>query len=412
MAKHLKPEEKQYILKRYQQGAPLRAISREIKRPDITVRRTLEALGVDLGPPKTSNKRTSPETEALVVRLYDEGRTWKEIMAEAHVTDVTAGKILQRNGREYNRKPEGAAGKADVIAALAESGHSAREIGRMLGHSKSTICNITADEGAELPKLQGCEYPDYFEQIDTPEKAYWLGFLTADGCMHPTAAYPEGAYLTIDLSITDADHLVKLKEAIGASRNVRKAVKRSGERLQGYASLAIGSHRLAEPLIALGITPRKSATVEPWDGPEHLMPHYWRGLFDGDGSLAYKGPGLHTAFLCGSEACVRAFLAWAQEICGTKATPYFKTGCWYVSISGRYQVPKLVRAMYANATVSLDRKQERANAILAADGPRKKPGPASRFTSEEEKREHFRKTGRERMRRYRAEKKQKAAASA
>lgn len=409
MAKHLKPEEKQYILRRYQQGAPLRAISREIKRPDITVRRTLETLGVDLGPPKTSNKRTSPETEALVLRLYDEGKSWQEINEQAGVTSVTLGKILKRNGREYDRKPEGAAGKAEVITALAETGHSAREIGRMLGHSKSTICNIIADEGTELPKLQGCEYPDYFEQIDTPEKAYWLGFLTADGCMHPTAAHPDGAYLTIDLSITDADHLVKLKDAIGASRNVRKAVKRSGERLQGYASLAIGSYRLAKALVALGITPRKSATVEPWNGPPDLMPHFWRGLFDGDGSLARKGPGLYTAFLCGSEACVRGFLAWAHEICGTNAEPYFKTGCWYVSISGRYQVPKLVRAMYADATVSLNRKQERANAILAADGPRKKPGPASRFASEEEKREHMRRANTERQRRYRAEKRQKAA---
>lgn len=71
------------------------------------------------------------------------------------------------------------------------------------------------------------------------------------------------------------------------------------------ANLSVGSRRLADALIGLGIGPRKSATQEPWNGPEDLMPHYWRGLFDGDGSLARKSADLWTVFLCGSEPCVR-----------------------------------------------------------------------------------------------------------
>lgn len=270
----------------------------------------------------------------------------------------------------------------------------------MLGHGKSTVNAVIVRHGGRVRQKVGCDHPDFFDSIDAPEKAYWLGFLTADGCIHPTASHPEGGYLTLDLGVVDAGHLVKLKEAVGASRNVRKATKRSGEKIQSYATLAVGSYGLARGLVALGLTPRKSATVEPWDGPAELMPHYWRGLFDGDGSLAFKGGGLYTAFLCGSEACVRGFLAWAHGICGTEATPYFKTGCWYVSIAGRYQVPQLVRAMYADAPVSLDRKQVIADAILAADGPRKKPGPASRFATDEERVANQRKVHREAQRRY------------
>jgi len=298
---------------------------------------------------------------------------------------------------------------ADTILALYADGYSTRAIGTLLGHGKSTVNAVVVRHGGGIRQKIGCDHPDFFDSIDTPEKAYWLGFLTADGCIHGTPAYPEGAYLTIDLGIRDAGHLVKLKKAIGASRQVRKAVKRSGAKLQSYATLAVGSYGLARGLVMLGLTPRKSATVEPWDGPADLMSHYWRGLFDGDGSLAIKGPTLFTAFLCGSEPCVRGFTAWAHAICGTEATPYFRTGCWYVSISGRYQVPKLVRAMYADAPVSLDRKQERADAILAADGPRKKPGPASRFATEEEALVNRRRVGREAQRRYMERKRQAAA---
>jgi hypothetical protein len=65
--------------------------------------------------------------------------------------------------------------------------------------------------------------------------------------------------------------------------------------------------------------------------------------------------------------------------------------------------------MYADAPVSLDRKQERADEILAADGPRKKPGPASRFATEEEVLANRRKVGREKQRRYMERKRQAAA---
>ena len=334
----------------------------------MTVRRVLEASGVSFGEPKTTNRRSSPETEAHVLRLYDQGLTWAEINAQGDVTSVTVSKILKRNGRDLDRKPEGTKGKAEVITALYDAGHSTREIGRMLGHSKSTINAVVASNGGTLRKIEGCENPDFFDVIDTPEKAYWLGFISADGCMVTTARHPEGDHLGVQLGGKDRGHLLKLKAVLAANAGVHThAVKGSSKKL---ASLSVGSRRLAVALLTLCITPRKSATHEPWSGPADLMPHFWRGLFDGDGSLAWKGNGLYTAFLCGSEPAVRGFTKWAGEVCGTKATPYFRTGCWYISISGRFQVPKLVRALYGDAPVSLDRKQEIADRILEFAEPR------------------------------------------
>lgn len=361
----LTPEDKQHILKRHGEGAPLRAIGREIGRPDITVRRVLEAAGITFGPPKTGNQRTPPATEALVLRLYDEGRTWQEINQQAGVTSVTLGKILKRNGRAYDRRTD-AEGNAPIITALYAVGHSTRDIGAMLGHGKSTVNAVVIRHGGEMRHMVGVDCPDFFDQIDSPEQAYWLGFLGADGCMITTDRHPEGDHLSVRLAARDKGHLVKLKATLGAHASVLDGVSKGFGKPVPSASLTVGSRRLTDALVALGVGPRKSATQEPWDGPAELMPHYWRGLFDGDGSLAIKGPGLWTAFLCGSEPCVRGFKAWAAGLSGTKAEPYFRTGCWYVSISGRHQVAKIARALYGNATVSLDRKQERANQILAA----------------------------------------------
>lgn len=363
--KHLTPEDRQYILKRHDEGASLRAIGRETGRPDITIRRALEAAGISFGPPRTANKRTAPETEALVLHLYDAGRSWQEINERAGITSVTLGKILKRNGRQYGRRSDAEA-NADAILTLYDAGYSTRDIGAALGHGKTTVNAVIARHGGELRQRPGCEYPDYFDRIDTPDKAYWLGFLSADGSLIATPAHPEGNHITVRLAVRDKSHLVKLKAATGATAGVHEGVSRGFGKPTASANLTIGSRRLTDALIALGIHPRKSAIVEPWDGPADLMPHFWRGLFDGDGSLARKSPVLWSAILCGSEPCVRGFRAWAAGLTGTTATPYFRTGCWYVSISGRHMVAKLVRAMYEDAPVSLDRKQERANAILAA----------------------------------------------
>lgn len=369
MGTRLTPEDRERILRRYQEGAALRQIGREIGRPDITVRRALEAAGVEFGPPQTMNKRTPPEVEAKVVRLYDLGLTWAEIMRQTGVSDLTVAKILRRSGREFDRKPESAEPKAELMAALYEAGHTTRAIGTMLGHSKSTVNRLVAGTGAQLrpPRPAGCENPDFFDVVDEPVKAYWLGFLAADGCIITTSQYPEGSHLNVRLGIVDIGHLRKLKDTLGATASILTGVHDgfdSGKK-HGYASLSVGSRRLTKALLALGIAPRKSATAVPWDGPADLMPHYWHGLFDGDGSLAIKTADQFTAFLCGSEPCVRGFTAWAHELCGTRATPYFRSGCWYVSIAGRHQVAKLTRAMYGDAPESLDRKQERADLILA-----------------------------------------------
>jgi transposase-like protein len=365
--KHLTPEDKQHILRRHQEGASLRAIGREIGRPDITVRRTLEGAGVTFGPPRTTNKRSSPEVAARALRLYDEGQTWAEINKQVGITSVTLGKILKRAGREYNRKSDAEA-NAGVIATLYEAGHSTRDIAVALGHGKSTVNRVIARHGGELRQMTGTERPDFFDMINTPEKAYWLGFLAADGCVVATVAHPEGSHISVRLAGRDKAHLAKLKEALEATASVLDGVVNGFGKPTASANLNVGSRRLTEALLALGVGPRKSATVEPWNGSADLMPHYWRGLFDGDGSIARKGEGLWTMFLCGSEACVRGFTVWAHGICGTSATPYFNTGCWYVSISGRHQVAKLTRAMYGDAPVSLDRKQERADLIMEAAG--------------------------------------------
>jgi len=129
----------------------------------------------------------------------------------------------------------------------------------------------------------------YFDSIDTEGKAYWLGFITADGCVQTGTVGANGwlrNQLSVKLKESDAGHLEKLKSALSAESPVRLVPQATLS--SGAAEIAVTSGRLVESLISLGVGPRKSLSVQPWIGPDELMRHYWRGMVDGDGTLVVK----------------------------------------------------------------------------------------------------------------------------
>jgi hypothetical protein len=208
----------------------------------------------------------------------------------------------------------------------------------------------------------------FFDVIDTEAKAYWLGFITADGCVRTDHSSHQ---LKVKLMISDAPHLEKLKTALAADYPIT-----SGDR-QGvagaWAALTVSSPHMIDSLASLGVTPRKSLTVQPWDGHADLMRHYWRGLFDGDGYIGREAArNKWTLNLCGSDACVAAFADWARGICGATSRPYSASNIWRWKVAGLAAPQALAREMYGDALVYLDRKHERA-ADLLAQMPRQRP---------------------------------------
>lgn len=215
--------------------------------------------------------------------------------------------------------------------------------------------NYTLDEG-------------YFENIDTEGKAYWLGFITADGCVSAGAVGANGwvrNQLSVKLKESDAGHLEKLKSALSAQAPVRFVPQATSS--AAGAEIAVTSGRLVESLIGLGVGPRKSLTVEPWSGPDELMRHYWRGMVDGDGTLV-RHPGVRDKWhirLLGTEASVEAFRRWAVPICGSTAKSFPKGNIWQWTVGGLAAPQAVARELYRDATVFLDRKFAIARLLMA-----------------------------------------------
>jgi len=226
-----------------------------------------------------------------------------------------------------------------------------------------------------------CDNPSYFDEIDTPDKAYWLGFMATDGCV--TGFNSGSVKLQVKLARKDRDHLVLLHKTLKARRPVRDRIEWSKPpgtiepKGRPVSILAISSRQIVDALVGHGITPRKTNSVQPWDGPAHLMPHYWRGIVDGDGTICITADSVQVG-LCGSEAIVTAFLEWARGACGTTATPHRgKQGnrnYWVTNMGGNQRPRRLLAALYDDAPVALARKK--ALADLAVHG---KPLAATLF---------------------------------
>jgi DNA invertase Pin-like site-specific DNA recombinase len=358
------PETRQRICDLYKAGKTLPQIAAETGFSTATVSNVVKAARI-VGAGRTTGVRTDPATETLVMELYNQGITWREIMESASVTEHTVSAIIKRNGGEIGRKGAVTAEARKRIPVLYQQGIGAPEIGRIVGCHSSSVYAVLEEAGMDR-RLNGCDNVTYFDQMDTPDKAYWLGFIGADGCV--TGFNSGTTRLVIKLARKDRDHLVLLHKALKANRPIRDNEQQSAGQLRPYSTLAVYSPRLVEGLLAHGITARKSATLRPWDGPAHLMPHYWRGLVDGDGHITINGRGVYMGLL-GSKPVADAFAAWVNDVAGTNvhATPKKpSTTAWAVQVGGTIRVLSLLAALYDDAPVALARKK--ALADLAVHG--------------------------------------------
>lgn len=126
---------------------------------------------------------------------------------------------------------------------------------------------------------------DYFEIIDTEDKAYWLGFLMADGCVHIDKNNKHT--VSLNLSIKDEEHLNKLKNSIKLNKSLIYYQKQSpnSNRIYNYCTLKIHGKKFATNLINNGVCPNKTFNEKLPKIQKDLIRHFIRGYFDGDGSV-------------------------------------------------------------------------------------------------------------------------------
>jgi hypothetical protein len=134
---------------------------------------------------------------------------------------------------------------------------------------------------------------NYFTQIDTEEKAYWLGFLYADGYIEPIYRKQKikAMRAVIGLQEADRNHLEKFLIHIESNAPITQNITILNHKNYYSNRVRINNTKMCKDLIKLGCVNNKSLILKfPNDDiiPKHLIRHFIRGYFDGDGCVYYK----------------------------------------------------------------------------------------------------------------------------
>lgn len=123
---------------------------------------------------------------------------------------------------------------------------------------------------------------NYFERIDTAEKAYWLGFIYADGYVSSA----NGKRFGMSLSTKDIDHLEKLNRCLKSTYPINIYTVNHGYKTDSeYCRLVISSDKLYDDLVNQGVYEHKTNIIQKPNIERKFYAPFILGLFDGDGSI-------------------------------------------------------------------------------------------------------------------------------
>lgn len=207
----------------------------------------------------------------------------------------------------------------------------------------------------------------FFDSIDTEEKAYWLGFIFADGYIYssPLDTSKERIDWNFELCAKGDDkaHMEKFAKAIGYHKelHITKADKYGHTRCR----VCLSSEILWRQLNSLGCTPRKSLTLkfpnESIFKSRDLIRHFIRGYFDGDGCISYanKEHTIPVYQILGTKEFLKVIMSYLN----IEETLFHnhnnkKEVTMYIQASSR-KAMYVLHKLYDNCSIYLNRKYEK-----------------------------------------------------
>ena len=250
-----------------------------------------------------------------------------------------------------------------------KAGESVKDLVKEYDMSQPNLNALMRFRGIEQRGTQHfCNF-NYFKEIDTQDKAYFLGFIYADGNLHRNS-------LKITIRDTDVDVLEKLKLYMKSNHPIYKKplFDWNGEVLlkeDGIVEIIITHTSMPGILNRHGVFPNKTHTISslPTTVPDNLMSHFIRGYIDGDGSFGkYKhNDGYYRSSLSivGTSDFLESLNSKILELVGVSFNTNFydryperETNTRTVNMSGNGKVLSFLNWVYEDAEVYMNRKYQ------------------------------------------------------
>lgn len=254
----------------------------------------------------------------------------------------------------------------EIIRLYTDTDMSILDISKKFNVSTTPITRILKDNGVKLINKKAFVRKhnvndDYFNKIDTEEKAYWLGFIASDG-------YITNNRVGIGLSIIDKEHLEKFKKCINSDTDIRIISANGNTVKHDSCDLRFTSQKMVKDLKKYTIVENKTFVLDlnilfkyiPYE----LIHHVLRGYFDGDGTISQnkitKQPIFSIIATEKNILVIKELLNIKNKIIKEKR----RKDSFYIQEQSRENFKNLYNYLYKNSSIFLDRKKEKFEKII------------------------------------------------
>ena len=349
----------------------MREVAKEVGVTDKVVKRIKEKHNLIF---KESPFTALPiKTQEKIIDLFNNGYNTKDISTMLNLNQQRDYRVLKKNNIKVPKNMITITKvMEDNIIKSYKAGVSSVNLGKKYNMCDRTIIKILREHNVEIRKA-GRESlvsnKDFFENIDTEEKAYFLGFIVADGSI---GIYKNIKTFQIMLQSQDKYILEKLRTLLGYNIEKYDEKKDSIIVTQGnlkyskskdeYA-LSISCSKIYDDLYSHGIYPRKTFNTSIPSGiPDNLFRHFVRGLFDGDGCIT-NNTGYNTKRIVfyGQNSLLEPLQNKLKEDIPTlnNVKIFHKETLSMLTYGSKKDVEAFYHYMYDNATVFLTRKKNK-----------------------------------------------------
>lgn len=246
-----------------------------------------------------------------------------------------------------------------IIDLYLNKNKSLTEIGDLYKCNRTVIKRILLENNIKL-RQRTSKYTanyDIFEIIDSTEKAYWLGFLAADGCNYQRE---HNASILINLHQQDIDQLQKFKKFCNTNANIVSYITSAGySNNTPMCKIVLNSKKMSIDLANKGIVPQKSLILQPPKIEKKYYLPFILGYFDGDGSL-YKTSQYNNYSL--SIQGTKEILLWICEVLNIDLPLEQRKNSdkneYYIRCGGTNKPYQILQQLYNSCECHLERKYQ------------------------------------------------------
>lgn len=244
------------------------------------------------------NKIYKQEDISHIIKRYQEGDSCTQLGQIYGVGTNTISRLLKRNNiNVVNRQNLVSYTDEEIINDYCNLGLNLSQIAKNRNTTIPLLSKKLRAHGIDIINYQNETKfnENIFDIIDTEEKAYWLGFIYADGYIANLEKQKNQKKLKyafeLSLSSKDIDHLHKFNKFMEYNEdNVKIGKSKIGDKEYQRCRWHVGNKHLWTTLNSLGCTPNKSLTLKFPNisvfKDEKLVIPFIRGYFDGDGCVS------------------------------------------------------------------------------------------------------------------------------